>query len=62
MYIYKVSQSWQDVISQYQVKRIEGMRGPMKCYKNNDNCLLAFSSQFNFGILRFISSASSISN
>ena len=56
MYIYKVSQSWQDVVSQYQVKRIviEGMRGPMKCYKNKDNYLLALSSQFNSGILRFI--------
>ena len=45
-----------------QVKPNEGMRGPIKCYKNKDNCLLALSPQFNSGILRFMSSASSISN
>ena len=45
-----------------QVKHNEGMRGPMKCYKNKDNCLLALSTQFNSGILRFMSNASSISN
>ena len=45
-----------------QVKRIEGLRGPIKCYKNKDNCLLALSPEFNSVILRFMSSASSISN
>ena len=34
----------------------------MKCGQNKKNCLLALSPQFNSGILRFMSSASNISN
>ena len=43
------------------MKRIEGMRGPIKRYKNRDNFLLALSPGFISGILRFMSSASYIS-